>query len=138
MLGSPNFNQSIPTLSPTDTDHLTILIQRKRPKSDPLSERRRRGAGARVRSGDLLGRPVEAAEVRVAVEDPGAADKVAKIELFEDGKMVESHEQADGGGRWTVNRKAAPGSHHYFDKVTQTEGNLLWSAPVWLEVVSWN
>ena len=37
-------------------------------------------------------------EVRVAVEDPDPADKVAKIELFEDGTVVESHEPADGGG----------------------------------------
>jgi len=74
---------------------------------------------------------VEVAEVRVAVEDPDAADKVAKIELFEDGKVVESHEPADGGGQWTGNHKAAPGSHHYFVKVTQGDGNLLCSAPGW-------
>jgi hypothetical protein len=36
-----------------------------------------------------------------------------------------------------VNHKAAPGSHHYFVKVTQTDGNLLWSAPVWVTVVFW-
>jgi hypothetical protein len=85
----------------------------------------------------IVGKPVEAAEVRVAVEDPDPADKVAKIELFEDGTVVESHEPADGGGQWTVNHKAAPGSHHYFVKVTQTDGNLLWSAPVWVTVVFW-
>ncbi|MCF7730605.1 MAG: CehA/McbA family metallohydrolase [Akkermansiaceae bacterium] len=88
--------------------------------------------------GDILGKPVEVAEVRVAVEDPDAGDKVAKFELFEDGVVVESHEPAGGGGQWAVSHKAAPGSHHYFVKVTQADGDMLWSAPVWLAVVvSW-
>ena len=40
-------------------------------------------------------------------------------------------------GRWAVKWKAAPGSRHYFVKVTQTDGDMLWSAPVWLAVVRW-
>jgi len=87
--------------------------------------------------GDIVIKPVEVAAVRVAVEDPDAGDKVAKFELYEDGEVVESHEPADGGGQWSVKHKAVPGSRHYFVKVTQTDGDMLWSAPVWLAVVSW-
>ena len=28
----------------------------------------------------------------------------------------------------------APGKHYYFAKVTQADGNMLWSAPVWVTV----
>ena len=88
--------------------------------------------------GDIVGKPVEVAEISVSVEDPDTADKVAKIELFEDGKVVEVHEPGGGAVKWAVKRKAAPGSHHYFVKVTQADGDMLWSAPVWLlAVVSW-
>jgi hypothetical protein len=41
--------------------------------------------------GDIVGKPEEEAEVRVSVEDADPLDKVAKFELFEDGKVVESH-----------------------------------------------
>jgi hypothetical protein len=63
-------------------------------------------------------------------------DKVAKCELFEDGKVVDVHEAGAASLAWSVKRKAAPGSHYYFVKVTQTDGDMLWSAPVWLATVS--
>jgi len=87
--------------------------------------------------GDIAVKPVEAADVRVTVEDPDEGDKVAKFELYEDGVAVESHEPADSGGQWSVKHRAAPGSRHYFVKVTQADGDMLWSAPVWLAVVRW-
>ena len=88
--------------------------------------------------GDIVGKPVETVEVRVVVKDPDAADTVAKIELFEDGKVVDVHEQESMRVEWSVKRKSAPGSHFYFVKVTQTDGDMLWSAQVWLAaVVSW-
>ena len=84
--------------------------------------------------GEIVGKPVEAAEISVVVEDPDAADTAAKIELFEDGKVVGVHEPGAAPATWSVKRKATPGSHHYFVKVTQTDGDMLWSAPVWVTV----
>lgn len=37
----------------------------------------------------------------------------------------------DIGGK-PVKREATPGAHHYFGKLTQMGGDLIWSAPVWL------
>jgi hypothetical protein len=42
--------------------------------------------------GDIVEEPVEAVEVYVRVSDPDETDKIAKIELFEDGKVVEVDE----------------------------------------------
>jgi hypothetical protein len=33
-----------------------------------------------------------------------------------------------------VTRKPKPGKHVFFAKVTQKDGNMLWSAPVWVVV----
>jgi hypothetical protein len=88
--------------------------------------------------GDVVGKPVEEVVVSVTVEDPDAADKVAKIELFEDGKVVDIDEPAVTPAKWSLKRKAEPGPHFYFVKVTQADGDMLWSAPVWVAaVVSW-
>ena len=35
---------------------------------------------------------------------------------------------------WPVNRKPELGRRYFFVKVTQADGNLLWSAPVWVKV----
>jgi hypothetical protein len=35
---------------------------------------------------------------------------------------------------WKTSRKPEPGKHYYFAKVTQADGNLTWSAPVWVTV----
>jgi hypothetical protein len=35
---------------------------------------------------------------------------------------------------WKVTRTPEPGKHYYFVKVKQADGNLLWSAPVWVVV----
>jgi hypothetical protein len=35
---------------------------------------------------------------------------------------------------WPVSRKPEPGRHYYFVKITQADGNMLWSAPVWVTV----
>ena len=54
------------------------------------------------------------------------------IEWRENGEKKQETTFKDG------KREAAPGSHFYFVKVTQADGDRLWSAPVWLAaVVSW-
>ena len=70
-------------------------------------------------------------EASVCVRDPDPEDAIAKIELFEDGTVVEISEKAT---EWKINRTPEPGKHYYFVKVTQADGNPLWSAPVWVNV----
>ena len=72
--------------------------------------------------------------VVVAVEDPDDADQAAKVELFRDGAVVETHEPNSTRCRSETVRTPEPGQHYYFVKVTQADGNVMWSAPVWVVV----
>jgi len=82
--------------------------------------------------GDIVEQPAEKLEIEVSVEDADAQDAIAKIELFEDGAVVGAHEPQTPACRWKMSRTPAPGKHYYFVKVTQADGNNLWSAPVWI------
>ncbi len=84
--------------------------------------------------GDIVEEPVKKVEVLVRVEDPDPGDTVAKIELFEDGQVVKTKEPDAGTGPWEFEWPAKPGPHFYFTKITQTDTNSLWSAPVWITV----
>jgi len=86
--------------------------------------------------GTILDEPVESVEVAVVVEDPDHGDAAAKIELFEDGKVVETAEPGKARCEWKTVRKPEPGAYYYFVKVTQADGNMLWSAPVWVKIAA--
>ena len=72
------------------------------------------------------------ARVSVSVDDPDSSDLIAKIELFEDGKIVETNEPGTASAKWETTLSPTPGGHYYFAKVTQADGNQLWSAPIWV------
>jgi hypothetical protein len=59
---------------------------------------------------------------------------VEKIELFEDGEVVDVDDPAVAPAKWSLKRKVAPGPHFYFVKATQADGDRIWSAPVWVTV----
>jgi hypothetical protein len=82
--------------------------------------------------GSIVTEPAKSVEVSVTVSDPDENDAVAKVELFEDGNVVETGESAE----WKVTRTPDAGTHYWFVNVTQKDRNLLWSAPVWVTVSS--
>jgi len=82
--------------------------------------------------GDIIAEPVDAVTVTVNVNDPNPNDTIAKIELFEDGAVVETDEPNATRRRWRTKRTPGPGTHYYFVKVTQIDNNMLWSAPIWI------
>ncbi len=84
--------------------------------------------------GDIVEEPANRVQVLVRVDDPDPGDTVAKIELFEDGNVVETKEPNRVAEPWEFEWPAKPGPHFYFAKVTQTDTNLLWSAPIWITV----
>ena len=91
--------------------------------------------------GTILDEPVKEVEASVVVEDADAGDAIAKIELFEDGEVVETAEPGKSSCEWKPTRKPVSGPHYYFVKVIQRDGDLLWSAPVWVKVAGkwfWN
>lgn len=84
--------------------------------------------------GDVLPQPVNRVAFRIAVFDPDDGDRIALIELFEDGKPVRA-DRPDATRRvWTPKPRLRPGRHYYFVKVTQHDGQKLWSAPIWLTI----
>jgi hypothetical protein len=68
--------------------------------------------------------------IRVENTDPG--DTVSKIELFADGEVTATDEATGVSRTWEFDWPAKPGKHFCFTKVTQADGNMLWSAPIWL------
>ncbi len=84
--------------------------------------------------GSIVEKPAKAVKIAVQVSDPDEGDDIAKIELFEDGKVVQVYEPNKRGTCWLAGCSPPAGKHYYFAKVTQADGNLLWSAPVWVTV----
>jgi hypothetical protein len=84
--------------------------------------------------GSIVDEPVSNVEVYVRVSDPESDDAISKIELFEDGKVVATDTPNRNARCWPVSRKPERGRHYYFVKVTQADGNMLWSAPAWVTV----
>ena len=84
--------------------------------------------------GDVVAEPCTDVRVEVSVEDPDPKDATAKIELFEDGAVVKTDEPKTPSRQWKTTCSPPPGGHYYFVKATQADGNVLWSAPVWVTV----
>ena len=72
-------------------------------------------------------------ELDIWVDDPDAHDDIAKIDVFDNGKIIKSKAFGMPSQRWTIDLASVCGSHYYFIKVTQADGNMLWSAPVWVK-----
>jgi hypothetical protein len=84
--------------------------------------------------GEILSDPVESVRITVAVADPGAGDVISTIELFEDGTVIQTDGPNSNERRWKTMFKPEAGEHYYFVKITQEDGNTMWSAPVWVTV----
>lgn len=84
--------------------------------------------------GEVVAEPVSTVHVMVAVTDPDSQDEIARIELFEDGAVVQTDEPNSNRRRWNTRFRPKPGDHFYFAKITQKDENLIWSAPIWLTV----
>ena len=80
--------------------------------------------------GDILEEPIEKANVLVVVDDKD--EKISKIELFEDGVVVQTDTPNSASRRWETNFNPSPGKHYYFVKVRQADDDCLWSAPSWV------
>ncbi len=97
--------------------------------------------------GDIIAEPAETVEIVATVREEIRGimastgellfkndDPTAKIELFEDGAVVQTVEPKANAYRWEVTCKPKPGGHYYFVKVTQADGDVIRSAPVWITV----
>ncbi|MHC4242186.1 MAG: CehA/McbA family metallohydrolase [Planctomycetota bacterium] len=85
--------------------------------------------------GEIIPNPVKNVKIMVAVNDPDAGDLITRIEIFEDGVVVQADDPNSNRRRWKTTFRPKPGKHYYFVKITQKDGNLMWSAPVWVTVI---
>ena len=77
--------------------------------------------------GTIVDKPVQTVEIEVVAEDGDADDQIAKLELLEDGVVVNTTGPLASTCRWAVSWRPEPGPHYYFVKLTQADGNVLWS-----------
>ncbi len=84
--------------------------------------------------GDIVAQPAKRVDAHVTVEDADPDDKIAKIEIFEDGQVVGADEPNASCREWQTTFSPGAGDHYYFAKVTQSDGNHLWSAPIWVKI----
>ncbi|NPV49252.1 MAG: CehA/McbA family metallohydrolase [Armatimonadetes bacterium] len=84
--------------------------------------------------GAIVETPAASVAVTVDVADPDAQESIAKIELYENGAVVATDEPKTAARRWEITRTPAAGKHFYFVRITQGDGNMIWSAPVWVTV----
>ena len=84
--------------------------------------------------GSIIKESVQQVTLLIGVEEPDEADLISKVEIFENGKVMQARESGRSTYRTTAVLRTEPGAYYYFIKVTQADGNLLWSAPVWVTV----
>ena len=82
--------------------------------------------------GDMIEPPVQQVEVSLRMADPDPNDKTATVELLEDGKVVVTN--GSGQPSWRTTLWPAPGKHYYYVRITQVDGDKIWSAPIWVTV----
>lgn len=82
--------------------------------------------------GDVLTTPAATAAVEITVADPDEGDTITAIDLYADGEILQSDTPDAISRTWTLTLTPDPGEHYYFVKVTQADGNLLYSAPIWI------
>jgi hypothetical protein len=88
-----------------------------------------------VRSGDhIMGDEFKAAEPALQIKVIGTA-KLAKVEVLKDSDVVHTYEpgKAEFQEKWT-DPKPTAGTHYYYVRVQQDDGELVWGSPLWIEV----
>ena len=68
----------------------------------------------------------------VQIEDPEAQDTIARVEILGDGEVGKTYRPNTTKLDETFAPEAAPGKHCYYIRVGQTDGQKLWSTPIWI------
>ena len=68
----------------------------------------------------------------VDVADPDKEDTIDKIELYVDGRVAHTTEPVKRDYTWELSLAFGKGRHYCFVKVTQADGNLVYSSPIWV------
>ena len=84
--------------------------------------------------GSIITEMPEELKVRVEFSDPDATDRVVKIEVVVDsGKTAYVWNDVDDFADGVVEATLTPEYRYYYIRITQADGNLAFTAPVWVE-----
>ena len=82
--------------------------------------------------GDYADPTADTLKINIAVKDPDESDQISKIELIQNGKVMKTVEPKVTDYIWDFALPAQDKSYLYV-KATQADGDLIFSAPIWLE-----
>lgn len=82
--------------------------------------------------GAQIARPIGPLACHVTVADPDPDQVVDRIDLFLDGRIVETTRPKLTSYSWAVPLTFPRGRHYCFVRVTQAGGATTWSSPVWV------
>jgi hypothetical protein len=87
-----------------------------------------------VRSGEhVMGDAFKTGAAPVLQMHVVGTKELAKVEVLKDSEVVVTLQpgKAEFKGEWT-DPKASEGTHYYYVRVQQTDGQLAWSSPMWI------
>ena len=82
--------------------------------------------------GAAVSRPAGKLPCVVDVRDPDAGERIARIDLIADGRTVASVVPNAASYHWRARVALRPGRHYIFVRVTEADGNVARSSPVWV------
>lgn len=82
--------------------------------------------------GEIVAAAQDSVTITVQVEDPDAGDTLARVEILADGVVIKTLQPQGTKVEETLVAQPAPGAHYYYVRVVQTDGQKLWSAPIWV------
>ena len=83
--------------------------------------------------GSTISEVPEQLDLNVQVSDPDGSDKIVKVEvLVNSGKVIHTWDAAEEIASGTLTVSLAPDYSYYFIRVTESDGDLAVTAPVWV------
>jgi hypothetical protein len=87
-----------------------------------------------VKSGEhVMGDEFKSNEPALQIKVIGTA-KLTKVEVLKDSNVVQTYEpnKTEFVGKWT-DPKPSAGTHYYYVRVQQADGEIAWGSPMWIE-----
>jgi hypothetical protein len=84
--------------------------------------------------GTVIDDPVREVVLEIEIDDPDPGDKTSKIEIYQDGEMIDMPVFGQEKVRHTMTLRPEEGEHYFFVRVGQEDANVLTTAPVWVTV----
>ncbi len=82
--------------------------------------------------GSRIARPAGAYNVVVTLADPDPDDVIEQVDLFLNGRIVQSTRPGRANYAWATQLELPRGRHYCFVRVRQVRDRMTWSSPIWV------